>query len=195
MRTSDVFGWVVAVTLQPLCLALMMTSLQGNATVRSAGFNRQVAVRVQIRCFNAALDLYRRDVGSAPAAAEGLQALRTDPGVAGWSGPYLDSDIPKDPWGRPYIYRILPDGSCDVVSLGADNKPGGDGANTDVSSRTASFPIGKTQASYLRPVVFSVAALGFFGYPFLPYLLTRLNPTITKPPPSSWPSDQSRSHR
>lgn len=53
-----------------------------------------------------ALDRFAVDCGRFPTTAEGLQALVTCPTNIShkfWSGPYLD-DIPKDPWGRAYIY-------------------------------------------------------------------------------------------
>jgi general secretion pathway protein G len=86
------------------------------------------------------LDLYRLDVGNYPTTDQGLQALTTAPaGVAGWNGPYMkDADGILDPWGRPYQYRSpsqRPDHSFDIISLGADGKPGGDGEDADILNR------------------------------------------------------------
>jgi alkanesulfonate monooxygenase SsuD/methylene tetrahydromethanopterin reductase-like flavin-dependent oxidoreductase (luciferase family) len=57
-------------------------------------------------------------------------------GVPQWGGPYLAKDIPMDPWGRPYIYRFPGQHSEDpeVISLGADGQPGGEGINADIVS-------------------------------------------------------------
>jgi general secretion pathway protein G len=48
--------------------------------------------------------------------------------------PYLDK-LPADPWGRPYAY-LNPGvhGEIDVLSLGADGQPGGEGKNADIGS-------------------------------------------------------------
>ncbi len=40
-----------------------------------------------------------------------------------------------DPWTHPYIFQIPGQhGEVDISSLGADNKPGGSGEDTDVNS-------------------------------------------------------------
>jgi general secretion pathway protein G len=97
---------------------------------------RALAARNQIDHFITALNGYKADVGSFPTTTEGLEALRTNPGYAGWNGPYLPSPIPRDPWGSPYLYTypgshgIQPD----IVSYGADRQPGGEGIYADVLS-------------------------------------------------------------
>jgi general secretion pathway protein G len=97
--------------------------------------NAKVA-RAQIESFGQALDQYRLDVGQYPTTEQGLLALRSAPQqVARWQGPYLKRDIPEDPWGRAYQYkRPGQHGEYDLVSLGADGQPGGDGENADVVS-------------------------------------------------------------
>jgi general secretion pathway protein G len=62
------------------------------------------AARAAIANFHTALGAYRLDVGDYPSTAEGLQALRMNPGRPGWDGPYMPRDIPLDPWGVPYGY-------------------------------------------------------------------------------------------
>ncbi len=97
--------------------------------------NTKVA-RAQIESFGQALDQYRLDVGQYPTTEQGLLALRTAPQqVTRWQGPYLKRDIPEDPWGHAYIYRRPGQhGDYDLVSLGADGQPGGEGENADVVS-------------------------------------------------------------
>ena len=97
--------------------------------------NTKVA-RAQIEALGQALDQYRLDVGLYPTSEQSLAALRAAPsGEARWSGPYLKRDVPQDPWGRPYQYRAPGQhGDYDLVSLGADGQPGGDGEASDVVS-------------------------------------------------------------
>jgi general secretion pathway protein G len=47
---------------------------------------------------------------------------------------FLDDKVPLDPWGRPYLYAVPTKGASapHVFSLGADGKPGGTGADTDL---------------------------------------------------------------
>jgi general secretion pathway protein G len=94
------------------------------------------AARIQIDNFLVALGAYKTDVGDFPSTAEGLHALRANPGRAGWHGPYIPKDIPLDPWGAPYIYRYpgAHGSGPDIVSYGADRLPGGEGISADVVS-------------------------------------------------------------
>lgn len=84
-----------------------------------------------------ALRLYRLDNQAFPTSEQGLQALVQRPTTAPvpprWR-PYLDR-LPADPWGRPYQY-LNPGlhGPVDVLSLGADGQPGGEGINADIGS-------------------------------------------------------------
>jgi general secretion pathway protein G len=66
---------------------------------------RVKAAKTQIGLFKTAINKYNLDVGNYP---PNLDALRTPPGdlpPGKWDGPYLDSDIPMDPWGKPYNYQ------------------------------------------------------------------------------------------
>jgi len=98
---------------------------------------RVTAARTDVNNIKQALKLYRLDNQRYPSAEQGLAALVTRPetGVApmNWRR-YLDK-LPPDPWGRAYQY--LNPGvhdDVDVLSLGADGEPGGEGANADVGS-------------------------------------------------------------
>ena len=98
---------------------------------------RVTAARVDINNLVQALKLYRLDNQRYPTAAQGLQALvvkpTTEPVPPNWK-PYLDK-LPNDPWGRPYqLLNPGLKGEIDVLSLGADGQPGGEGNNADVGS-------------------------------------------------------------
>lgn len=91
--------------------------------------------KTQIGMFGTALDAYRLDVGTYPPAQEGLEGLLKNNGHDTWDGPYLSKELPKDPWGRPYVYRAPGEhGDYDLYSLGADGQEGGDGVNADIVS-------------------------------------------------------------
>ncbi len=92
------------------------------------------SARIQIEALSTGIDLYRLEVGSYP---PDLDALVTRPsGADRWDGPYLKkSTLPKDPWGRDYIYRLPGEhGAYDLYSLGADGQEGGSGEDADVLS-------------------------------------------------------------
>ncbi|MCB1916463.1 MAG: type II secretion system major pseudopilin GspG [Rhodocyclaceae bacterium] len=90
--------------------------------------------RAQIEALEKALDMYRIDTGRYPSSEEGLLALMHAPADENrWSGPYLKKDLPRDPWGRPYIYRQPgAKGEYDLYSLGKDGRPGGNAESADV---------------------------------------------------------------
>lgn len=92
------------------------------------------AALAQIDAFDKALGAFRLDVGRLPSTPEGLAALRTAPaGLARWDGPYLEKQVPLDPWGRPYIYRCPGEKrEYDLLSYGRDGAPGGSGDDADI---------------------------------------------------------------
>jgi general secretion pathway protein G len=77
------------------------------------------------------IQMYKSDTGSFPTV---LQDLRTRPadGADGWRGPYLDKEIPTDPWGGEYDYIVTSDDSdFTVICYGKDHGPGGDPGTED----------------------------------------------------------------
>ena len=98
---------------------------------------RSTAARTDVNNLMQALKLYRLDNQRYPSAEQGLRALVQKPATAPVPGnwkPYLDK-LPNDPWGRPYQY-LNPGvkGEIDVLSLGADGQPGGEGKDADIGS-------------------------------------------------------------
>jgi general secretion pathway protein G len=98
---------------------------------------RVMAARTDVNNLSLALKLYKLDNPRMPTSEQGLQALRakptSEPVPNNWKS-YLDK-LPNDPWGRPYVY-LNPgiNGEVDVMSFGADGKPGGEGKDADVGS-------------------------------------------------------------
>ena len=47
----------------------------------------------------------------------------------------MSKAVPKDPWGRDYVYRSPGEhGEFDLVSLGRDGRVGGEGEDGDITS-------------------------------------------------------------
>lgn len=97
---------------------------------------KQTAAQDQIQSFSTALDSYFIDLGEYPDNSQGLQSLRENlSNKSNWDGPYMNKEIPLDPWNNPYIYRSPGrSGGYEIVSLGADGREGGEGENQDVTS-------------------------------------------------------------
>ena len=100
------------------------------------GRARAKAAQLQVETVASAVENFRSDVGRYPTDQEGLPALvREPPSVEGWTGPYSREKSLKDPWGKPLIYSLGPDGRSFLVkSLGADGKVGGSGVDRDLSA-------------------------------------------------------------
>ncbi|MBW7956985.1 MAG: type II secretion system major pseudopilin GspG [Deltaproteobacteria bacterium] len=98
--------------------------------------SRMKAAQVQIELFGAALDQFRLDTGRYPTTAEGLPTLRENlTGIERWRGPYLKKEIPRDPWGREFSYMSPGEREeYEIVSLGSDGTPGGEGDAADIVS-------------------------------------------------------------
>ena len=125
---------MVVVVIMGILAALVVPKLMGRADDA-----RIVAAKQDIATVMQALKLYKLDNQRYPTTEQGLQALIAKPTVGpaanGWkTGGYLDK-LPKDPWGNPYQY-LSPGikGEIDVISLGADGLPGGDGNDADIGS-------------------------------------------------------------
>jgi len=137
-RRRDAFT-LIEVLVVIVVIAILATFV-APSLFRNVGDARVATARTQIETFGTALDSYRLDNGSYPSTAQGLDALWQRPSVdppMNWRSPYLRKAVPKDPWGRAYVYeapgRVNPDG-YDLLSYGADGKPGGEGENADVLS-------------------------------------------------------------
>lgn len=100
---------------------------------------RMAAARQDIAAIQQALKLYRLDNMRYPTTEQGLQALVSKPTIApipeNWSARGYLERLPKDPWGAPYQY-LQPGlhGEIDIISLGADGAPGGEGSDADIGS-------------------------------------------------------------
>ncbi len=99
---------------------------------------RVQTAQTQVKMIKGTLEALRLDIGRFPTEAEGLTMLNTPPAdeklKARWRGPYLDEDLPKDPWDTPYQYSVPGSNGQPfaLYSLGADKKRGGEGYDTDV---------------------------------------------------------------
>lgn len=140
-------GYSLLEILVVLSIIALIAAVVGPRLFAQLDKSKTQTARLQIRSLEAALETMRLDIGRLPTEQEGLGLLmQANPEqVPGWSGPYLDKDLPSDPWGRPYIY-VAPAAAtagapgetrARVISYGADGQEGGDGVNADVSSDQA----------------------------------------------------------
>ena len=135
-RTSQA-GVTLIEMLVVVTIIMLFAVLVAPRFLNKADQARRVAAKAQVNAFSTALGAYKLDTGTFPTTEQGLNALRVRPeGAAQWAGPYLPQEIPNDPWGHPYLYKYPGDhgDEPDVVSLGQDGAPGGEGNAADIVS-------------------------------------------------------------
>ena len=136
-HTSGQRGFTLIELMVVLAIIGVLAALVVPNVLNRADDARVTAAKTDVGNLMNALKLYRLDNRNYPTSEQGLIALVVKP-TAGptplnWK-PYIDK-LPNDPWDRPYQY-MNPGvkGEVDVLSLGADGQPGGEGKNADIGS-------------------------------------------------------------
>ncbi len=135
-RSMRAAGFTLLELLVVMVIIGLLAGIVGPRYFAQVGKSQSKTARAQIESLEQALEQYRVDVGRFPSSTEGLQALGAAPaGEAAWAGPYLKKAVPKDPWGRPFLYQEPGShGEVDIASYGKDGKPGGTADNADVTN-------------------------------------------------------------
>jgi len=136
-RRRDDGGFTLLEMLVVLAIMGLLAAIIAPQVLKYLGSSRTQTAKVQVQNIDAALQLYRLDVGRFPTQDEGLVALVAAPASApGWNGPYLQKSAAlTDPWGSPYLFRNPGKHSeVDVYSLGSDKAEGGTGEAADVGN-------------------------------------------------------------
>lgn len=128
-----------------ILIALTLLALAGTF-VASNVFDRlqegQISsAKIQIKSLGDRLKEFRRDCNTLPTTDQGLDALIRKPegGTRECKryapNGYIDGGkIPLDPWDNEFVYES--DGkNFTIISLGADNAEGGEGADADINSK------------------------------------------------------------
>jgi len=131
--------------LEILVVLAIIGTLMGLVAPRLLGNvdkSKVVAAKAQTKNLRLALDSFKLDTGRYPTSEEGLRVLVNAPANdnGNWYGPYLDGELPADPWNNDFVYQAPQQGengrviSPKVISLGADNAVGGAGLDADIHS-------------------------------------------------------------
>jgi len=117
----------------------LLISVVAPTVLNRADDARIQKVHADFKAIETALKIYRLDNYLYPNTEQSLEALveasTIDPEPRNFkSGGYL-SEVPRDPWGRPYLY-LSPgeNGDIDIYSLGADGISGGEGQSADIGN-------------------------------------------------------------
>ena len=129
-------GFTLIELMVVLVILGLLAGLVGPRLFGRVDSSKVQTAETQIKMFRGALQAYRLDVGRFPSTAEGLAALIRPPAEASefWSGPYLEDEVPPDPWNTPYRYEHPADNlqGFALYSLGADSEEGGEGVDAEV---------------------------------------------------------------
>lgn len=103
---------------------------------------RVTTTKANLKALHVAVNQFKMDTTRFPTEEEGLKALVEQPSDAEkWEpGGYLETtQVPKDGWGRDFIYQLYPESGKPFVikSLGADGLEGGEGNDADLLSTDA----------------------------------------------------------
>lgn len=128
--TREQRGFTLIELLIVMVIIGLLASLVAPDMFKHVGKSKRKAAQAQMEMLATALDTYRLDVGSYPAA---LQDLITPNNARGWEGPYLQKALPNDPWDNPYVYKMPGDNGAlyTLRTLGKDGKEGGEGEDAD----------------------------------------------------------------
>lgn len=127
-------GFTLIEMIAVLVLIGIIMGVVANAIGNNIAGGKVKAGIAQMRALATKVENYALDNGSPPA---NLSDLVTRPSNAtNWNGPYATEAALKDPFGHAFQYKV-PGGDgrdYDLVFLGKDGQPGGDGLNKDVGS-------------------------------------------------------------
>lgn len=120
-----------------VAIMAVLAALIAPAALENLNEARRTTAKANIKSLADALKFYKLENGRYPTTEQGLQALVAKPSaqpVPGNWRPYIEK-LPVDPWGQQYQY-LSPGtkGEFDIISYGADGKPGGEGVNADIDN-------------------------------------------------------------
>ena len=138
-------GFSLIEILVVLVIMGLLISVVAPTVLNSADDARVQKVQADFKSIETALKIYRLDNYQYPTTEQGLEALvrpsTLEPEPRNFKrGGYL-SELPVDPWGRPYFYLSPGEyGEVDIYSLGADGLTGGGDQNADIGNWNEADP-------------------------------------------------------
>ena len=134
---NNLRGFTLVELLVVLIILGLVASIAGPNVMKYLGSSKAKTAKLQLKEIESSLELFFLDTGGYPSSTSGLKALiKNDESITGWNGPYFKMALlPDDPWGNAYVYQVPGEHSAfDLSSLGADNQPGGEGDDKDITN-------------------------------------------------------------
>lgn len=133
-------GFTYVETLVCLAVILILTAVVGIASIKIIDRAKETKCYKEIETFKQALNEYYIECGRFPSQEQGLMALWEKPHLypvpGTWNGPYIDTEVPADPWGYEYYYKVPGPNNLpyEIFSYGSDGEKGGEGTAKDIYS-------------------------------------------------------------
>ena len=129
-------GYTLTEMLVVLAIIGIIAAVLTPSLIGQLGRARAKSAQTHLETVAAATEMFRADVGRYPNDQEGLAVLLADPGLEGWTGPYMrNARALEDPWGRPVSYRQGAGGlTFTVTSFGRDGVAQGAGLDRDLEA-------------------------------------------------------------
>ncbi len=128
-RGSAARGMTLIEIMVVVAILGMIAAVVGVAVMGRFQEAKVQTAQLDIKGFGDGLRLFKLKHSRFPTTAEGLAAL--------YQEGFLEGEQKKDPWGNDYVYvqpgQKHPD-TYDIMSYGADGKPGGDGEDADITN-------------------------------------------------------------
>lgn len=121
-------GFTLMEVLLVMAILIILASLVtvGYQTIRRNA--QSDGARAQIKQLEEACNLYLGDVGQLPTSLQDLRQPPQGVGSEKWRGPYLNTDVPKDPWSNNYVLEQTTDAYNNpqvfIYSMGPDLQQG-----------------------------------------------------------------------
>jgi len=131
-RSSSAQGFTLIELMVVIVLVGTLLAVLGSKIIGNKQRGEWKIAQTQLSTLSQKVDSYQSDVGSLP---DSLDQLVTAPSNAtGWLGPYAKASEFKDPWQHAIEYRHPGENGApyQLVSLGVDGKPGGEGVDKDI---------------------------------------------------------------
>lgn len=131
-------GFTLLEMLVVMVIIGLLAGLVGPRIFGKVDTSKVQTAQTQIKMLKSSLGIMLLDIGGTPPADQGLRWLiekpSTEPQQSQWKGPYLDGQLPTDPWGHLYVLKVPGPANQPfaVMSYGADGKEGGEGLAADI---------------------------------------------------------------
>ena len=125
-------GFTLVEVLLVLAILVMLGAMVGVGVLQVKKTADKRAAKAQVSMLDETVNMYRIDIGAFPESLDDLQQMPQLKNTDKWNGPYLEKDLPIDPWGNEYQYVPEGDGFR-IWSFGPD---GADGSGDDIDNKS-----------------------------------------------------------